>query len=88
MRLAVLLLALIACDRTDAGDYAPATGGGVAVTVHGSGFRDATSVTVCGAEVRFLVVSEDEIRLWVPPGIQCDRGALEVTTPQGTLRSP
>ena len=68
--------------------FAPASGGtGTAVTVTGTGFRRATSVTFGGVPASvFRVVSGSEIAAFVPVGALS--GPVAVTTSAGTGTSP
>ena len=68
------------------GSFAPHSGGvRSTVTVSGSGFIGAKSVSVGGVAAPFLVLSDDELTLTVPAG--ATSGPIAVTTPGGVATS-
>jgi uncharacterized protein (TIGR03437 family) len=58
---------------------------GTAVKILGTDLTGASSVTFNGTAARFTVVSKSEIKTTVPAG--ATTGTVEVTTPNGTLKS-
>jgi uncharacterized repeat protein (TIGR03803 family) len=58
---------------------------GEAVIILGTDLTDATSLSFNGSPATFKVVSNSEIKATVPTG--ATTGTVEVTTPNGTLRS-
>jgi hypothetical protein len=66
--------------------FSPASGSpGTSVTVNGTGFTGASSVTFNGAAAAFTVVSDTQITATVPPG--ATSGPIAVTTSAGSASS-
>ena len=66
--------------------FAPASGPpGASVTVLGSGLASATRVTIGGSSAAYSVISDDELRVTVPPGAVS--GPIQVTSPGGIATS-
>jgi uncharacterized protein (TIGR03437 family) len=58
---------------------------GKVVNVLGNGLTGTTSVTFNGTAAKFRVISDTYLKAQVPTG--ATTGAIEVTTPSGTLNS-
>jgi hypothetical protein len=69
-------------------DVWPGTGvpaGGMPVAILGAGFTGATSVTVDGAFVPFVVTNDGRIDIVMPPGTDGQVLDIVITTPAGTV---
>jgi uncharacterized repeat protein (TIGR03803 family) len=58
---------------------------GATIIILGTNLTGATKVSFNGTAAKFMVVSDTEMHATVPPGAKT--GTLEVTTPEGTLKS-
>ena len=66
--------------------FSPTSGGaGTQVTIYGSKFLNATSVTINGVAANYTIKSDTKITATVPSG--ATSGKIAVTTPSGTATS-